>query len=179
MQFVKVKCSYCGKEVKKSLGHYNRSLRTTTNFYCNIQCAGKGKRTSIEDKKAKKAAYDKKIAATPERKQKRKEYFQKSYINNPEKYRAIRKQRYKKHLEYLSSPKYIQWKHEYDQKYRAKKEYGVFWECSLILKELENFLLINRPDGIKFQMGITNKTQKRKRLCQRTIKQQKNLLQPI
>lgn len=177
--FVDCVCPVCKSEFKKRLGHYNRSKKDGLNVYCNRTCAGIGRRTSAEEKKAVKAAYDKKISNTPERKAARKRYFQKSYKTNPEKYKAIRKAKYPKHLEYLNNPKYKAWKKEYDKKYLAKKDYGAFAEAAILLKELEEHLLKIRPDGIKFQMGITNKTQKRKRLWQRTKKQQKNLLQSI
>ena len=169
-------CSFCGKEIEKSVGHYNRAKKIGLSLYCNKKCAGASKRTSIEDKKAKKAAYDKKICHTPERREAKKRYFQKSYKANPEKYREIRKAKYSKHLEYLNTPEYKVWKKEYDKKYIANKNYGVFSEAAIILIELETFLKQNMPDEMKFQMGITNKTQKRKRLWQRT---NKNLQQQI
>ena len=172
-------CPVCQNAFKKTLGHYNRAMKQGLNVYCNRTCAGIGRRTSVEEKKAVKAAYDKKIYNTPERQEARKRYFQKSYKANPEKYKAIRKAKYPKHLEYLQNPKYKAWKKEYDKKHLAKKDYGAFAEAAILLKELEEYLLTIRPDVIKFQMGITNKTQKRKRLWQRTKKQQKNLLQQI
>jgi len=78
-------CPVCQNEFKKNLGHYNRAMKHGLKVYCNRTCAGIGRRTSAEEKKAVKAAYDKKIYATPERQEARKRYFQKSYKNNPEK----------------------------------------------------------------------------------------------
>lgn len=171
---VKVKCRYCGKEVEKDLGDVNKANKICAPIYCDKKCAGLARRTSIEEKKKVKAAYDKALSQTSERQAARKRYFQKSYKSNPEKYREIRKNKYQKHLEYLHTEKYKEWKKLYDEKHLAKKYYGVFWESALLLKELELFLLNNAPYGMKFQMGITNKTQKRERLWHRT-KHNKNL----
>lgn len=163
-------CPVCGNKFKKEVGHYNRAIKQGLNVYCNRTCAGIGRRKSTEEKKATKAAYDKKIYNTPERQEARKRYFQKSYKANPEKYKAIRQARYSKHLEYLRTPEYKEWKKNYDKVYRGKKNYGVFSEAAALLSELELFLKQNMPNELKFQMGITNKTQKRKRLWQRMNK---------
>lgn len=168
---LKIICPACGLEVEKDTSDVNRAKKAGLNIYCSRLCGGIGRRKTDAEKKTVKAAYDKKIRNTPKRRQKRKEYFQKSYTNNPDKYKKIRQEKYKKHLEYLQSPRYKEWKKQYDLKYLAKKNYGVFWESALLLNELEEFLIKNAPDGIKFQMGITNKTQKRKRLWQQTQKQ--------
>lgn len=172
MTMVDCICPVCNSSFKKVLGHYNRAVKKRLKVYCNRTCSGIGRRKSKEEKKAVKAAYDKKIYNTPERKLARKRYFKKSYEENPEKYRLIRRSRYKKHLEYLNNPEYKLWKKEYDKKYRAKKHYGAFAEAALILSELELFLKQNMPDELKFQMGITNKKQKRNKLWQQVKKQQ-------
>jgi len=168
--FVDCICPICNEPFKKSLGHYNRAMKNGLRVFCDKDCAGIARRKSVEEKKKVKAAYDKKIYNTPERQAARKRYFQNSYKRNPEKYKAIRRAKYPKHLEYLRRPEYKKYKKEYDVKYLAKKDFGIYWESAILLKELEDHLLKIRPDGIKFQMGITNKTQKRKRLWQRTKK---------
>lgn len=170
MTMVNCICNVCGGTFEKSLGHYNRAMKHGLNVYCNRTCGGIGRRKSEEEKKRVKAEYDKKIYNTIERKEARKRYYKKSYQNNPEKYREIRKKRYKKHLQYLRNPEYKKWKKEYDKKYLAKKNYGIFHESFIILSELELFLKQNMPDELKFQMGITNKKQKRERLWQRMNK---------
>lgn len=173
-------CHVCGNGFRKSYGHYNRAMKHGLNVYCNRTCSGIGRRTSAEEKKAVKAAYDKKIYNTPERQEARKRYYQKSYKANPEKYKAIRKEKYPKHLEYLNTPKYKAWKKEYDKKHLAQKHYGSFAEAAILLSELETFLKQNMPTELKYQMGITNKTKKRKQLWQRTQKKQgKSSLQQI
>lgn len=176
---MKVACAYCGKEREVLTGYYNRSVKAGMKFYCNRKHFGLDRRNgkTKAQKKKEKAEYDKNYRATsPTLKQRRKAYHERTY--NPEKQRAYNKIRYPKHLKYLQRPEYKEWKKNYDEQYLAKRDYGIFWESSLLLKELELWLLNNSPDGMKFQMGITNKTQLRKRLWQRTTKkQQKNLLQ--
>lgn len=180
---VEIVCAFCGKVSKKYVGHVNRAKKEGLSVYCNRTCAGLGRRhnKTQEQKKKEKSDYDKNYRYYHREgiKERRKEYFKKDYAANPEKYRKERKRRYSEHLKYLQTPEYKKWKQYYDEKFRAKKDYGVFWECSILLKELEEWLVNNAPEGMHFQMGITNKTQKRKRLWQKTIKNQKNLQQQV
>ncbi len=180
---VEIKCAYCGKVSDKPTGAVNRAKSIGAPLYCNRVCAGLGRRSNktIEQKKKEKAAYDKEFRYYHRDgiKERKAAAFKKDYAANPEKYRKERQRRYKAHLEYLQRPEYKAWKKNYDVKHLAKKDFGVYWESAILLKELEEHLLKIRPDGIKFQMGITNKTQKRKRLWQRVNKKQKSYLQPI
>ena len=41
------------------------------------------------------------------------------------------------HLNYCRTPKYREWKGEYDETHLAKKHYGEYWESAIILKKLE------------------------------------------
>ncbi len=178
---MKIKCAYCDKKSEKLAGHVNRANAIGAPIYCDRTCAGLGRRSgkTIEQKKKEKAEYDRQFRYYHRQKIKEKKAlaFKIDYAANPEKYREQRKRRYPEHLKYLQSTEYKKWKSDYDEKFRAKKDYGIFWECSLLLKELDLWLLIHSPDGMHFQMGITNKTQKRKRLWQKTIKQRKSLQQ--
>lgn len=164
-------------------GNYNRAMKANAKTYCGKACFyldRKGTGKPAEQKKKEKAEYDRIYrASSPTLKQRRAAWFKKDYEANPEKYRNVRQSRYAEHLKYIQSDKYKAWKSEYDKKYLAKKQFGVYWESALLLNELEEFLLNKRPDGIKFQMGITNKTQKRKRLWQRQKRQQKSSPQQI
>lgn len=175
-------CGYCGCDFEMYVGHYNRAMKFGNKVYCSRFHSGLGRRDNktLEQKKKEKAEYDKKFRYYHKEgiKEKKAAAFKKDYVANPEKYRRERQRRYPAHLKYLQRPEYKKYKHEYDQVFTAKKDYGLFWECSLLLKELEALLLNNSPDGMKFQMGITNKTQKRKRLWQKTIRQ-KNSLQQV
>ena len=175
-------CHHCGKESEKYTGHVNRALKMGNNIYCTRVCAGLGRRVerSEEEKKRIKSEYDK------QRTDKHELWyllyrafeFRVDYEENPEKYKKERERKYEAHLKYLQTDKYKAWKKKYDEKFRARKEFGIYWECAILLKQLEEQLLKIRPDGIKFQMGITNKTQKRKRLWQKT-QRQINYLQQI
>lgn len=159
---MKVICNYCGQECEKHLGHYNRSTSIGAPLYCNQTCAGLGRRSNktIEQRKAEKAQYDidyrnknletKKIKAH--------EYFKRTY--DPHKAAIVRKERMPKHIEYCRQPKYKKWKVEYDKRYHAKKEFGEFAEVHLILVELEKELDTKQ---IKYDNGLINKAQKRKR----------------
>lgn len=184
MKYIKIICAFCGKKNEKYIVHVNRAISIGAPVYCNKKCAGLARRDNktSEQKKNEKAEYDKIYRQKNIKliKNKKALAFKLDYAENPEKYRQQRRRRYPKHLEYLRTPEYRKWKQSYDETFRAKKDYGVFWECSLLLKELESWLLNNSPVGMHFQMGITNKTQKRKRLWQKTMKkQQKNLRQQV
>lgn len=173
--YVKIKCCQCGKSVKRYVGYVNRAKKDGLKMFCGKKCFGLSRRDgkTKEQKKAEKAKYDKEFRYyhREEIKQRKAAAFKKDYAANPEKYRKERRRRYKDHLKYIQTPEYKKWKKEYDVKYLAKKDFGIYWESAILLKELEDHLLKIRPDGIKFQMGITNKTQKRKRLWQRNKKQ--------
>ncbi len=173
---VKIKCPHCGKKVEKNVGYVNRAKKLGVPIFCSRVSHRVNK--TAKQKKEEKRLYDLQYREKnlEKLKEQKKQFFKIDYAANPEKYRKIRKKRYPKHLEYLRTPEYKEWKAEYDVKYLAKKYFGIYWESAIILKELEEHLLTIRPDGIKFQMGITNKTQKRKRLWQK-LKKQKNSLQ--
>ncbi len=159
-------CPICGNDIRKtqSIGHINRALKMGRNIYCSRDCSSEARRDhlSIEEKKKIKADYDKEYREKnlEYKKQWAKDYFKRTY--NPELAKIERKKKYKKHLEYLSTPKYRAWKKEYDLKFRAKKNYGEFWETQIILnnllKEIDN-------RQAKSQNQLINKSQKRKRLC--------------
>jgi hypothetical protein len=159
-------------------------MKMGNKVYCSREHSGFGRRSgkTVEQKKTEKAAYDKIYSKKnfEIKKPKRAAYHKKTYKGERRKrWLEYNRKRYPQHLEYLNTPKYKEWKRDYDKKYLSKKDYGIFWESALLLNELEELLIKNRSDGTKFRMGITNKTQKRKRLWQRTKKQQKNSLQQI
>ena len=161
MTFIDFTCPTCNIPSKKYIGHYNRSTSIGAPVYCSRECAGVGRRKTIEEKKRVKAEYDKKIAKTPERKQKQHEYFVKDYKANPEKYKKERQRRYAEHLKYLQRPDYKEWKKNYDEQYLAKKHYGDFAEAAIVLKRIENEL---DSQQIKLDTGITfNKSSKQRK----------------
>ena len=168
--FVKIQCGYCSKEIKKSIGDINHAKKRGYGLFCNQTCSGLSHRhnKTEEQLKKEKSDYDKefRIKNRERLKKQKHEAFKIDYAANPEKYRAIRKAKYEKHLLYLQSDKYKIWKKNYDEKRRAKIMYGEFAEASLVLKKIEDVLdaqLIKREQGITFNKS----TQQRKRTWQR------------
>lgn len=141
-------------------------------MFCRQTCFGLSRRKNLtaEQKKKIKAEYDDRYKKRDYVRKRRAEYFIKDNKANPEKYKAQRKRRYKKHLEYLRNPEYRAWKQKYDLKYHAQKKYGEFYECGIILHELEKLIdrRITRQENDNH-----NKSQKRKRAWQ----QNQNYLQ--
>jgi len=161
---MKLICPICNKEYEKSTGHYNRAVKLGANLYCSKTCFGLGRRgnKSTEQKKAEKAEYDKQYRYYHREgiKQKKAEAFKKDYAANPEKYKEQRKKKMPKHVEYCRNPEYKAYKKEYDHKYRLEQRYGEFWEAASVLVALNNEL---DSKQIKYDNGIINKSQKRKR----------------
>lgn len=157
---MKAECHYCRKIFEIKNGYYNRAKMMGNNVYCSRKHSGLGRRKSIEEKKRVKAVYDKRISQTPERKAAQHRYFKKDYAANPEKYRAIRKAKYKKHLEYLRRPEYRAKKKIYDQKRCAKLHYGDFGEAAIALRQLGN-IVDNRK--AKSDQDNLNKSKKRRK----------------
>lgn len=167
-----MKCAHCGNDVLKHVGHVNRANKLGMKLFCSKKCFGLDRRISISEKKELKRLYD------IEYRNKNKDLLKskKQAFNKTEAGRAIQKRnrdkRKDKHAEYINRPDYKSWKQQYDKVYRAKKDYGDFWEAQLILKDIEKQIEPERVQ-IKIQKGTYNKSQKRKRLwnsMQKTLK---------
>ncbi len=179
-------CAYCGKQFEKSAGHLNRAISQGLNVYCDKKCAGLGRRTNetTEEKKVYKQWYDLFIRASRTEDEwilvrlQALVLFHLDYRANPEKYREKRQRKMAAHIEYCRQPEYKKYKKGYDEQYRAKKDYGDFWECAIILKNLDKEIDYRES---KRQNKIYNKsTTKRKRAWQKQLKQNhRNLLQLI
>jgi len=159
---IEITCNHCGAVTERERAYVNKAKRDGYDLYCNKTCSGLGRRIHKTEaqKKEEKRLYDqeyrkKNLAML---KKKKSAYFQRTY--DPVKAAIVRKKGMPAHVEYCRSLKYKKWKKEYDKKYRAKKDYGEFWESHLILKEIE-------PHIDKYEAAIINqilnKTQKRKR----------------
>jgi hypothetical protein len=159
---MKVVCDHCGAEIEKSTGHVNRARGLGLKLFCNRTCFGLFHRTSKEEKKRLKVAYDKQRRAELKDVLKAK---QKAYNESPAG-RAMQKRHREKrkefHKEYIKSEKYRKWKQKYDLKYHAKANYGEYWEAAIILNDIETDLLPVRLE-VKTQKGLLNKSQQRKR----------------
>lgn len=179
-------CAYCGKQFEKSAGCLNRAISQGLNVYCDKKCAGLGRRTNEtpEEKKVYKQWYDLFIRASRTEGEYLLDLFQKAvyfhmdYAANPEKYRQQRRDKQEAHNEYCRQPEYKVYKKGYDEQYRAKKDYGEYWECAIALKNLDKEIDYRES---KRQNKIYNKsTTKRKRAWQKQLKQNhRNLLQLI
>lgn len=136
---MKYECAYCGKECDKSAGHVNRAIAAGFNLYCGRECSGLGRRKPPKTKEqriAEKAAYDadyraKNLAAL---KAKKAAYYSENH--DREKEREYRKRTMARHVEYCRRPEYKAWKREYDKVFRAKQDYGEFWECFLLMMDI-------------------------------------------
>ena len=163
---LKITCPTCLKHTDKSTGAVNRARKLGRSIYCGRKCAGVGRgdiRTD-EQKKEEKRIYDKEYRANNLEmiKRKKSDYFQKTY--DPEKAAIERKKNMSRHVEYCRQPEYKAWKKEYDKKYKAKKNYGEFWECFLLTNEITDECLSRESAyDIKYNNGLLCKTQRRKR----------------
>jgi hypothetical protein len=182
-------CCYCGKSFlvkENNIGQRKKSIKLGLPIYCNRTCAGLGRRTNEtpEEKKAIKAWYDQFLAVSMTEEERELEelqrmvYFQWEYAQNPEKHRLRRQKRMEAHIEYCRQPEYKEYKKGYDEQYRAKKDYGEYWEAAIALKNLDKEIDYRES---KRQNKIYNKsTTKRKRAWQKQLKQNlKNFQQLI
>lgn len=168
-----VKCTHCGKDVEKSTGHYNRSVKLGLRFYCDRKCRGQFKQTSVEQKKAVKAAYDRNYRNTEKRKATAKAYNESPAGRAMQKRQREKKKQY--HNEYCRQADYVAWKKQYDQVHKAKKHYGEFWECAILTEQINN-TLIKMADKAEIRtiQGTNTKSKRRKR---QWLKPMKNLPQ--
>lgn len=154
-----VVCDFCGISCEKKTGHVNRSRKLGHGLFCSLQCAGKFKRKNktSEQKKLEKKLYDAKYRNKNYEyiRERKIAYFKKDYYSNPEKYKQIRKAKQPKHNEYCRRPEYKAWKKEYDQKWRAKKTFGEFWEAQVALLKLDNLIETKMSN---YEIRLQNKT---------------------
>jgi hypothetical protein len=164
-------CGHCGKKFEILTGHYNRAVKRGLKVYCSRKHAGLGRRVyqTDEDKKLQKFWYDQiyRLANIERIKKLKKEYFDKDYSANPDKYKKERQRRAKEHAEYCRQPEYRKYKKGYDRKHRANKVAGPMADAYLVLLDLQKEIDIR---AAKSQNGIINKSKKRKRQWQQVQK---------
>lgn len=168
-------CAYCKKEVDKRPGHVNRAKRIGAPLYCDVVCAGHGRRKppkTTEQKKAEKAVYDanyREVNASKLKVSKAK-YYQARRLKPGflEKEKQRRKENMHRHVEYCQKPEYKAYKQGYDRKYRAQKDHGDFWESALLVLDIRRECLskMSKVD-IMLTKGTYGKSQKRKRAYER------------
>lgn len=182
---MKLICCYCDRTFKvkeNNIGQRNKSIRFGLPIYCNIKCAGLGRRSkeTPEQKRNIKSWYDMFLRESMTEDEKIFEsfaglvYFHMDYKAHPAKYKEQRNKRMPKHIEYCRQPDYKKYKMAYDEKYHAKNKYGEYWEAAIALKNLDKEIDFRES---KRQNKIYNKsTTKRKRAWQKQLKQNiKNL----
>lgn len=168
-------CHHCHQVLAKSAGAVNRAEMAGKPVYCGRACSGLARRTSRSDaeKRAAKSAYDKKRREekATEIKAKKAEYYQRT--RDPEKEAVLRKARMPYHVEYCRRPEYVAWKAKYDQEYRAKQEFGEFWESAILALAIRRECLALSDDTeIRRQAGTLNKHQQRRREYERSYSNQ-------
>lgn len=132
-------CAHCGKPVTKTASHINRAAREGRRLFCGRVCMGLAKRINKTkaQKVVEKAAYDAEYRRKNRAmlKAKKAEYFQRTY--DPAQAAIKRKARMARHIEYCRRPEYKAWKSAYDRAYRAKSDFGPFWEAAMLLQQIE------------------------------------------
>jgi hypothetical protein len=166
MTLVTIPCAWCGQPAQKERRDVNRSGKNGMYLYCGRSCSGLGRRANKtkEQKVAEKAAYDAeyRIKNRDALKEKKAEYFQRTY--DPESARENRKATMPRHIEYCRRPEYKAYKTRYDRQYRAKHDFGEFWESAVLLVDINHEIQtrITRNE-IYAQNGTQNKSLRRKR----------------
>ena len=159
-------CFTCGKPVA-------RLPRAGLKLFCNRICFGLSRRKekSVAQKKAEKRLYDmqyRKLNAVKLKTEKA-AWFKHTY--DPKKARVIRHKNMARHVEYCRRPEYRAWKSQYDAAYRAKKDYGPFWEAAMLLVEIDNEIGQRATnEELAFAKGTVNKAQTRRREYESILK---------
>ncbi len=165
---MKFNCAQCGKETDRAPGHVNRARRLGNNLYCGRACSAIGRQTDTRtdaEKRAAKSAYDAEYRAKniTEIKAKKATYYAENH--DREKEREYRKRTMARHVEYCRRPEYREYKREYDKEYRAKQDYGEFWECFLLAMSIRDEA-VRQAGGdyeLRLMKGTMNKAIKRRR----------------
>ena len=129
------------------------------------------KNESIEDFKIRKAEYDRQYREKNKERRaiQKAEYHKKTY--DPIKQREYNQKRMPLHIEYCRRPEYRAKKVDYDRVNRAKRFYGEFYECAIIVEQINN-KLIQMADKAELRtvQGTNTKSIKRKRQWRRLLK---------
>lgn len=159
-------CIVCNKSKEKENGAITRAKKNGINIYCGRLCADIGRRSSKtkEQKRVEKAKYDQGYRVdNKEILRKKKSDFCKTKKGREMQKRARQKGKDYR-AEYIKSDNYVAWKKKYDRKYRAKKDYGEFWECQVLSLEIAEEVEKTTSDyEIRLINQTLNKSQKRKR----------------
>ena len=168
-------CAWCGQDASRERGAINRAKRQGMALYCGRTCSGLGRRNpnppTDAERRAAKADYDRQYRERDREAKaaKRAAYYQRT--RDVEKERAYRKANMARHVEYCRRPDYVAWKREYDRSYRAKKDFGEFWESGLLLLDLHAEITARASRAeIYAANGTAAKTQQRKRAYDQLVR---------
>lgn len=175
MSVIQIECAYCGNLVFKQAGGINRSRRIGAPVFCDRLCFGLARRSNKtgEQRRAEKAAYDarRRASLAEEIKAAKRAYHKRTY--DPAKAAIVRKGRMTYHVEYCRRSEYRAYKKTYDRQYRAKKYYGDFAECFLLVMDIRDECLRQQSDyEIRMAKGTFGKSQQRKRAHERSLRKE-------
>lgn len=166
-------CPSCAFGVYMENGLINRAKKIGAPLYCGRECAGIARRKeplSDAERCRDKAAYDREYRAKNRAsiKARKAAYFQATY--DPEKARVERAAKMDRHVEYCRRPEYRAYKVQYDRTYRAKKDFGPFWESSVLLTNIQTEVLSRASRyEIDLQNDKLNKATRRRRDYEKTL----------
>ena len=171
MAVVECVCPQCLVTFEAEAGAVNRARKVGSPKYCGRVCSGhaRQKHKTADHRRAKKAEYDRarRDKLADRLKREKAEYYQRT--KDPVKEAAIRKKRMPKHVEYCRRPEYRAWKKDYDKAFRAKKEFGEFWEAGILALEIRKTCLdLSDDTEIRRQKGTLNKKANRRKDYDRT-----------
>jgi len=169
-----VRCAWCNALVFKPVRDVNRASARGANLYCGKTCSGMARRDlnppTDEERRAAKSEYDRqrRLAKGDQIKAEKRAAYHAKIAADPvgmrAKEREQRQRRMPQHAEYCRRPEYRKWKAQYDQKHRARKQFGAFGEAAIILNDLEREITSRASwTEIRRANGTLNKTQERKR----------------
>lgn len=159
-------CANCGEISEKTNSHINRARKLNKSLYCSRVCFGLASRVNKTPAQLKeeKRLYDIQYRINNKQllKENKSAYFHRTY--DPEKAAIKRKENMHRHVEYCRTPHYKAYKKQYDRKYRAKQDYGEFWESAILSLEIHEEVESRMSQyQIKLESQTLNKCQRRKR----------------
>lgn len=165
-----IKCKFCGNDFQRALA----TVKLHGAKFCSRRCSGQARVVPMteSERKAAKSEYDARRRNGPERArilaEKRGDYYK-----NRERYRRYwakkRKQPgYKKMMrDYLAgywTPELKALKKDYDRKFRAKRQFGPFWESHYLIQLINDEVLRQTTKyDCRISRGYYNKAQLRRR----------------
>lgn len=168
---MRIQCPACKAIVDAPTGKVNRAIKVGAPLYCGRVCAGIARRKgkSIDQRKAEKSEYDRlrRERLGEKIKAQKRAHFKATY--DPVAAAEYRKKRMPIHVEYCRRPEYRAWKSEYDKEYRAKRDFGEFWESAVLLSSIETEIA-KKASRYEIMMtnGTINKAQRRRREYERS-----------